>query len=111
LSAFGIRPLPPHSLQAIHSAAGLHGLPDRWESGAVAARTSLLSWCCERLFHPNLFHSVITGFAKSNQHSLGEMDTFFVTFRDLVSRCAVPRTGMINESGFDGACHHDEGVF
>jgi hypothetical protein len=53
----------------------------------------------------------ISGFAKSNQHSLGEMDTFFVTFRDLVPRRAVPRTGMINESGFDGACHNDKGVF
>jgi hypothetical protein len=53
----------------------------------------------------------ISGFAKSNQRSLGEMDTFFVTFRDLVPRRAVPRTGMINESGFDGACHNDKGVF
>jgi hypothetical protein len=43
--------------------------------------------------------------------SLGEMDTFFVTFRDLVPRRAVPRTGMINESGFDGACNNDKGVF
>src|SRR5258705_10407104 len=32
----------------------------------------------------------ISGFAKSNQHSLGEVDTFFVTFRDLVPRRAVP---------------------
>jgi hypothetical protein len=53
----------------------------------------------------------ISGFAKSNQHSLGEMNTFFVTFRDLVPRRAVPRTGMINESGFDGACYDDKGVF
>src|SRR6476661_7628061 len=53
----------------------------------------------------------ISGFAKSNQHSLGEMDTFFVTFRDLVPRRAVPRTGMINESGFDGACYNDKGFF
>jgi hypothetical protein len=53
----------------------------------------------------------ISGFAKSNQHSLGEMSTFFVTFRDLVPRRAVPRTGMINESGFDGACYDDKGVF
>jgi len=53
----------------------------------------------------------ISGFAKSNQHSLGEMNAFFVTFRDLVPRRAVPRTGMINESGFDGACYDDKGVF
>jgi hypothetical protein len=53
----------------------------------------------------------ISGFAKCNQHSLGEMNTFFVTFRDLVPRRAVPRTGMINESGFDGACYDDKGVF
>jgi hypothetical protein len=53
----------------------------------------------------------ISGFAKSNQHSFGEMNTFFVTFRDWVPRRAVPRTGMINESGFDGACYDDKGVF
>jgi hypothetical protein len=53
----------------------------------------------------------ISGFAKSDQHSLGEMNTFFVTFRDLVPRRAVPRTGMINESGFDGTCYDDKGVF
>ncbi|WP_154071074.1 hypothetical protein [Bradyrhizobium lablabi] len=53
----------------------------------------------------------ISGFAKSNQHSLGEMNTFFVTFRDLVPRRTVSRTGMINESGFDGACYDDKGVF
>jgi hypothetical protein len=53
----------------------------------------------------------ISGFAKCNQHSLGEMNTFFVTFRDLVPRRAVPRTGMIDESGFDGACYDDKGVF
>jgi hypothetical protein len=39
------------------------------------------------------------------------MNTFFVTFRDLIPRRAVPRTGMINESGFDGACYDDKGVF
>jgi hypothetical protein len=53
----------------------------------------------------------ISGFAKSDQHSLGEMNTFFVTFRHWVPRRAVPRTGMINESGFDGACYDDKGVF
>jgi hypothetical protein len=53
----------------------------------------------------------ISGFAKSDQHSLGEMNTFFVTFRHWVPRRAVPRTGMIDESGFDGACHDDKGVF
>jgi hypothetical protein len=53
----------------------------------------------------------ISGSVKSNQHSLGEMNTFFVTFRDLVPRRAVPRTGMINESGFYGACYDDKGVF
>ena len=53
----------------------------------------------------------ISGSVKSNQHSLGEMNTFFVTFRDLVPRRAVPRIGMINESGFDGACYDDKGVF
>src|ERR1700722_12939503 len=53
----------------------------------------------------------ISGFARSNQHSLGEVDTFFVTFRDLVPRRAVPRTRMINESGFDGARYDDETVF
>ncbi|MFK4650647.1 hypothetical protein ABIF97_000581 [Bradyrhizobium japonicum] len=52
----------------------------------------------------------ISGFAKSNEHSLGEMNTFFVTFRDLVPRRAVPRTGMIIESGFDGACYDNKGV-
>jgi hypothetical protein len=53
----------------------------------------------------------ISGFAKSNEHSLGEMNAFFVTFRDLVPLRAVPRTGMINESGFDGACYDNKGVF
>src|SRR5258708_40023618 len=53
----------------------------------------------------------ISGLAKGNQHSLGEVDTFFVTFRDLVPRLAVPRTGMINESGFDGVCYDDKAVF
>src|SRR5258705_13793569 len=53
----------------------------------------------------------ISGFAKSNQHSLGEVDTFFVTFRDLVPRRAVPRTRMINESGFDGARYADKTFF
>src|SRR5258706_16436136 len=53
----------------------------------------------------------ISGLAKGNQHSLGEVDTFFVTFRDLVPRRAVPRTGMINESGFDGVCYDDKAVF
>ena len=53
----------------------------------------------------------ISGFAKSNEHSLGEMNTFLVTFRDLVPRRAVPRAGMINESGFDGACYDDKGIF
>jgi hypothetical protein len=53
----------------------------------------------------------ISGFAKSNQHSLCEMSTFFVTLRDLFPRRAVPRTGMINESGFDSACYDDKGVF
>src|SRR6266481_5823447 len=53
----------------------------------------------------------ISGLAKGNQHSLGEMDTFFVTFRDLVPRRAVARTGMINESGFDGVCYDDKAVF
>jgi hypothetical protein len=41
----------------------------------------------------------ISGFAKSDQHSLGEMITFFATFRHWVPRRAVLRTGMINESG------------
>jgi hypothetical protein len=53
----------------------------------------------------------ISGLAKGNQHRLSEVDTFFVTFRDLVPRRAVPRTGMINESGFDGVCYDDEAVF
>jgi hypothetical protein len=53
----------------------------------------------------------ISGLAKGNQHSLGEVDTFFVTFRDLVPRRAMPRTRMINESGFDGARYDDEAVF
>jgi hypothetical protein len=57
------------------------------------------------------FGNGISGFAKSHQHSLSEMDTFFVTFRDLVPRRAVPRTGMINESGFDGTRYNDKGVF
>jgi hypothetical protein len=42
----------------IRPAARLHGLPDGWKSGTVAARTSLLRRICRRLFHPNLFHSV-----------------------------------------------------
>src|SRR5450631_2970486 len=41
----------------------------------------------------------ISGLAKSNRHSFGEVDTFFVAFRDLVPRRAMPRTGMINKSG------------
>src|ERR1700676_2079568 len=53
----------------------------------------------------------ISGLAKGNQYSLGEVDTFFVTFRDLVPSRAMPRTGMINESGFDGACYDDKAVF
>src|SRR5258708_25162930 len=53
----------------------------------------------------------ISGLAKGNQHSLGEVDTFFVTFRDLVPRRAVPRTWMINESSFDGVCYDDKAVF
>jgi hypothetical protein len=53
----------------------------------------------------------ISGLAKSNQHSFGEVDTFFVTFRDLVPRRAMPRTRMINKSGFDGACYDDKAVF
>jgi hypothetical protein len=53
----------------------------------------------------------IPGFAKSNHHSLGEVNTFFVTFRDLVPHRAVPSTGMINESGFDGVSYDDKGVF
>jgi hypothetical protein len=53
----------------------------------------------------------IPSFAKSNHHSLGEVNTFFVTFRDLVPHRAVPSTGMINESGFDGVCYDDKGVF
>ena len=39
------------------------------------------------------------------------MNTFFVTFRQWVPRRAVPRTGMINESGFDGACYDDSASF
>jgi hypothetical protein len=53
----------------------------------------------------------ISGLAKGNQHSLGEVDTFFVTFRDLVPRRAMPRTRMINKSGFDGARYDDKAVF
>jgi hypothetical protein len=53
----------------------------------------------------------VSGLAKSDQHSLGEMNTLFVTFRHWVPRRAVPRTGMVNESGFDGACYDDKGVF
>jgi hypothetical protein len=53
----------------------------------------------------------ISGFAKSNQHGLGEMNTFFVTFRDLIPHRAVPRTRMINESGFDRVCYDDKAVF
>jgi hypothetical protein len=53
----------------------------------------------------------ISGFAKGNQHSFGEVDTFFVTFRDLVPRRTMPRTRMINESGFDGTCYDDKAVF
>jgi hypothetical protein len=43
----------------------------------------------------------ISGLAKSNRHSLGEMNAFFVTFRHWIPRRAVPRIGMIYESGFD----------
>src|SRR6266436_8236817 len=53
----------------------------------------------------------ISGLAKGNQHSLGEVDTFFVTFGDLVPRRAVPRTRMINESGFDCVRYDDKAVF
>jgi hypothetical protein len=53
----------------------------------------------------------ISGLAKGNQHSLGEMDTFFVAFRDWVPRCTVPRTWMINEGRFDGVCYDDKAVF
>src|SRR6202011_64175 len=53
----------------------------------------------------------ISGFAKGNQNSFGEVDTFFVTFRDLVPRRTMPRTRMINESGFDGTCYDDKAVF
>src|SRR5258707_7145203 len=53
----------------------------------------------------------ISGLAKGNQHSLGEVDTFFVTFCDLVPRRAVPRTRMINESGFDCVRYDDKAVF
>jgi hypothetical protein len=51
----------------------------------------------------------MSGFAKSNEHSLGEMNTFFVAFRDLVPRRAVPRAETINESGSDGACYDNRG--
>src|SRR5258707_3406327 len=53
----------------------------------------------------------VSGFAKSNQHSLGEVHTSFVTCRDLVPRRAVPSTRVINESGFDGARYDDKAVF
>jgi hypothetical protein len=53
----------------------------------------------------------ISGLAKGSQHGLGEVDTFFVTFRNLVPRRAVPRTWMINERGFDGVCYDDKAVF
>jgi hypothetical protein len=53
----------------------------------------------------------IPGFAKSNHHGLGEVNTFFVTFRDLVPHGAVPGTWMINECGFDGVCYDNKGVF
>src|SRR6202166_4157150 len=53
----------------------------------------------------------ISRLAKGNQHSLGEVDTFYVTFRDLVPGRAVPRTRMIDESGFDGVCYDDKAVF
>jgi hypothetical protein len=53
----------------------------------------------------------ISGLAKGNQHSLGEVDTFFVTFGDLVPRRAVPRTWMINEGRFNGVCYDDKAVF
>jgi hypothetical protein len=43
--------------------------------------------------------------------TLGEVNTFFVTFRDLVPHGAVPSTWTINESGFDGVCYDDKGVF
>jgi len=86
---------------------------------ADAAPTNGIPDHVDRSFSPLGLRSIlvldpgngISGFAKSNQHSLGEMNTFFVTFRDLVPRRAVPRTGMINESGFDGACYDDKGVF
>jgi hypothetical protein len=53
----------------------------------------------------------IPGFAKSNHHGLGEMNTFLVTLRNLVPRGAVPSTWMINECGLDGVCYDDKGVF
>jgi hypothetical protein len=36
------------------------------------------------------------------------MNTFIVTFRDVVPRRAVPRIGIINESGFGGVCYDDK---
>jgi hypothetical protein len=52
LSAFSIRPLPPHSLYGggYIFAARLHGLLDCWQSGAVAGPTPLLSRICGRFF-------------------------------------------------------------
>ncbi|HVQ69571.1 MAG TPA: hypothetical protein VMT08_18920, partial [Bradyrhizobium sp.] len=73
-------------------------------------RQELLALGLRGILVPDLGNG-ISGFAKSNQHSLGDVSTFFVTFRYLVPRRAVPRTGMINESGFDGACYDDKGVF
>jgi hypothetical protein len=95
---------PPHQLNARASrrCTGKRHPRSRWQE--------LLAFGLRSILVLDLGNG-ITGFAKGNQHSFGEMNTFFVTFRDLVPRRAVPRTGMINESGFDGACYDDKGVF
>jgi hypothetical protein len=53
----------------------------------------------------------IPGLAECNQNGFGEVHAFLITFRDLVPRCAMSRSRMIDEGSFDGARHNYETVF
>ena len=50
----------------------------------------------------------IPGLAECNQNGFGEVHAFLITFRDLVPRCAMSRSRMIDEGSFDGARHNYE---
>jgi hypothetical protein len=53
----------------------------------------------------------IAGLAERNQNRFGEMHAFLITFRDLIPRCAVSRSGVIDEGGFDGTGDNYETIF